>query len=313
MRHTLLGAGGSIGIPLVNELLKANEQVRLVSRSGHTMQGAESHNADITSYEEVLNSVKDSDVVYLLAGLKYDIRVWREQWPKIMQNTIDACKRANAKLIFLDNNYSYGRVNGKMTEDTPYNPCSNKGEVRAKIAAQLENEYKQNNLDAIIARAADFYGPYATTNSVPFLMVFDRMLKGQKAQWMMNADKIHTFSYTLDCAKGLKILADKKESFNRTWHLPSFNPPINGKSFIRLVADELGMKADYSIMKKWMLNLAGLFNRTVNEVVEMLYQVESDYYFDSTSFNEYFNYQPISYKDGIHETVEFLKKAGIKK
>jgi len=38
-----------------------------------------------------------------------------------MANTIEACKRAGAKLIFFDNVYMYGRVNGSMTEETPFN------------------------------------------------------------------------------------------------------------------------------------------------------------------------------------------------
>jgi nucleoside-diphosphate-sugar epimerase len=228
-----------------------------------------------------------------------------------MQNAINACKESGAKLIFFDNVYSYGKVDGRMTEETPYNPCSKKGEVRAGIAEQLENEYRHKNLDAIIARAADLYGPYGTLTSVPYFMIFERMLKGKKAQWMVNPDKVHTHSYTLDCAKGLKLLAEDPKSYNQTWHLPSSNPPIDGKTFIKLAADELGKKPDYSLMKKGLLKLVGLFNRTVAEINEMLYQYEYDYYFDSTKFEKYFNYKPISYREGIHETIEFLKETGI--
>jgi hypothetical protein len=52
--------------------------------------------------------------VYLCAGLKYDIKVWKKMWPLVMQNTIDACKEHNAKLIFFDNVYCLGKVNGPM-------------------------------------------------------------------------------------------------------------------------------------------------------------------------------------------------------
>ena len=31
-----------------------------------------------------------------------------------------------AKLIFFDNVYMYGKVNGIMTEETAFNPCSKK-------------------------------------------------------------------------------------------------------------------------------------------------------------------------------------------
>ena len=49
-------------------------------------------------------------MVFLLVGLKYDHKVWAELWPRIMANTIEACKPANAKLIFFDNVYMYGKA-----------------------------------------------------------------------------------------------------------------------------------------------------------------------------------------------------------
>ena len=42
MKHTILGAGGSIGNALTYQLLKSNESVRLVSRSAYSISGAES-------------------------------------------------------------------------------------------------------------------------------------------------------------------------------------------------------------------------------------------------------------------------------
>jgi hypothetical protein len=71
--------------------------------------------------------------VHLVVGLKYEVGVWREMWPRIIANTIEACKRAQAKLLFFDNVYMYGRASGPMTEETRYAPCSKKGEIRARL------------------------------------------------------------------------------------------------------------------------------------------------------------------------------------
>jgi nucleoside-diphosphate-sugar epimerase len=307
MNHTILGAGGSVGNALAYELLKSNQTVRLVSRSKYSMPGTESYKADITSYEETLSSVNASDIVYLCVGLPYDVKIWAELWPKIMQNTIDACKSADAKLIFFDNVYMYGNVEGKMTEMTPYNPCSKKGEIRAKLATTLENEIKRGNIEAIIARAADLYGPYATHTSLPYIMVFSRLMNGKKAQWMVDAKKIHSFSYTIDCAKGLVLLSKNDECFNQIWHLPTYNPATTGEIFIDLAAKELGVGSTYSVLRKWMIKMAGLFNHTVSELYEMTYQNEFDYHFDSEKLNQYFKYQPATYESGIQETIKFLK------
>jgi hypothetical protein len=67
------------------------------------------------------------------------------------------------------------------------------------------------------------------------------------------------------------------------------------------------------VLKKWMIKMAGLFDKTVKESVEMLYQSEFEYYFDSRKFNEYFKYSPVSYMNGIHETIGFLRKEEEKK
>ncbi len=308
MRHTILGAGGSIGNALAFELLKNKETVRLVSRSRYSIAGTESFKADITSYEETLNSIKDSDIVYLCVGLSYDRKVWKELWPKIMKNSIDACKRIGAKLIFLDNVYMYGKVDGKMTEETPYNPCSSKGEIRAKIAALLQDEIKQKKINAIIARSADFYGPYATKTSLPYVLAIDKLMHGKSAQWLVDVNMRHSYTYTIDCAKGLYLLSKRNECFNQIWHLPTYNPGIDGKTFISLIARELGVSPHYTVLKKWMLKMVGLFNKTIFEVYEMLYQNEYEYYFDSSKFNSFFKYGPKSYDEGIRETIQFLKK-----
>jgi hypothetical protein len=70
--------------------------------------------------------VAGSRIAFLVVGLKYDLREWRARWPPIMRNAIEA-KRAGARLVFFDNVYMYGKVDGPMTEETPFRPVSRKG------------------------------------------------------------------------------------------------------------------------------------------------------------------------------------------
>jgi len=41
-------------------------------------------------------------------------------------------------------------------------------------------------------------------------------------------------------------------------------------------------------MKKWMIGIGGLFNRLAKESVEMAYQYEYEYLFDSSKFGDRF-------------------------
>ena len=84
----------------------------------------------------------------------------------------------------------YGKVNGPMTQQTPFHPSSKKGEVRAEIATMLLNEIKQGNLTACIARSADFYGPHAKT-SVVNILVFDKFAKREKAAIKPGTYQLH--------------------------------------------------------------------------------------------------------------------------
>ncbi|MBD3233297.1 MAG: NAD-dependent epimerase/dehydratase family protein [candidate division Zixibacteria bacterium] len=306
-KHIILGAGGAIGNALTAELLSNDENVRLVSRTGHDIEGAESLSADLTDADATNKVIDESSIVYLMVGLPYDISVWREKWPPIMKNTVEPCKAKNARLLFFDNCYMYGKVDGKMTEETPVNPTSKKGEVRAQIADYLLTEIDRGSINAIIARSADFYGPYADETSIPYLFIFDKFAKGKKPQAIANAKALHSYTYTLDCAKALNVLANDESAYGQVWHLPTASPPLTSEEFISLTAEKLGRNPDYTVMKKWMVWLGGLFDKQAKEVYEMLYQNEYDYQFDSSKFEKHFNFTPTPYDKGIEDTIQFYR------
>jgi nucleoside-diphosphate-sugar epimerase len=263
--------------------------------------------ANLTDPDQTLQAIQGSSVVYLCVGLRYNYAIWRQQWPRIIDNTIEACKRTGARLIFFDNVYMYGKVAGAMTEETPYDPCSRKGDLRARIATQLMSEVRKGNITASIARAADFYGPGADKTSIPNLLVFQRLIKGQQAQWLANAMVRHSFTYTGDAAKALYLLASDENSWNQAWHLPTAPDPLTGSAFIAAAAEALGKASRYSILPKWMIRLGGLFDKTTSELYEMLYQYEDEYLFDSSKFEKAYNFHPVSYGEGIKATANAYK------
>ncbi len=305
--QTILGSSGIIGKELVKALPQYANKIRLVSRTPKKVnEGDELFKANLLNAEETMKAVEGSEVVYLTAGLQYDIKIWRAQWPVVMKNVIEACKQSNSKFVFFDNVYAYGKVNGWMTEDTPLNPVSEKGKVRAELHKMIMNEVEKGNLQAIIARSADFYGPNTPLSFVN-IMVFENFKKGKKAQWFIDENKKHSLTYTPDAGKGTAMLGNTDSAFNQVWHLPTNKNVLTGKEFIELVAKAMSVKPDYTIIKKWMVQMLGLFNKVIKENVEMLYQNDSDYLFHSTKFEKTFNFEPISYEEGIIETVNSMK------
>src|SRR3569833_2019065 len=229
--HTILGAGGAVANAITRELINNNDTVRLVSRKPveFDSKNVSWQKADLLNYDELLAASKGSSVIYLTAGLVYDKKIWAEQWPVIMQNFINLGKATGARLIFFDNVYMYGLVDGPMKEDTPYKPSSVKGGIRAKIADMLMDEAKAGSIRATIARGADCYGA-VSRKSFFDMMVLDKYAKKQSAQWIGKPDKLHNFSYIPDMGKGMFLLGQHPESDNQIWHMPPAKP-LTGKQF----------------------------------------------------------------------------------
>ncbi|NCD68482.1 NAD-dependent epimerase/dehydratase family protein [Mucilaginibacter agri] len=309
MIHTIFGAGGPVANALTKQLIDHNETIRLVSRRPSTIAGKNVtwQKADLLNYAEVLQAAKGSGVIYLCAGLVYNAKIWQQQWPVIMQNMINVAKETGARLIFFDNVYMYGQLNGPMTETTPYNPMSKKGEVRAKIATQLIDAALGGNIKASIIRGADFYGA-ESMNSFFDSMVLAKYAKAQGAQWIGKPKTLHSFSYIPDCGKAMYLLGQTPGSDNQIWHVPTAQA-ITGNQFIELAADVFNTKARYSTINKLMMQLVGLFNPLVKDSVEMYYQYDHDYIFNSDKFEKYFNVKPTTYRDGIVELSETLFKS----
>jgi nucleoside-diphosphate-sugar epimerase len=308
MLTTILGAGGPIGNELAAIFASKNTPVRLVGRNPKPVAGAQTFVADLSDREQTFQAVSGSTVVCLVAGLKYDLAVWRELWPRIMANTIDACKRAQAKLVFFDNVYIYGKVDGPMTEQTPAAPCSKKGAVRAEIATELMDQVKAGNLTALIARSADFYGPN-TKNGVPNVLVLEPFAKGATASWLANAAVPHSLTFTPDAARGVAMLAERESAWNQVWHLPTASNPPTGREFIELAAAAFGVRPKYRVLSRPLLRVAGLFDPVVRESYEMLYQSDAPYVFDSTKFATEFGFAGTPYPEGIRIAADSYRSS----
>jgi nucleoside-diphosphate-sugar epimerase len=278
-----------------------------VARNPKTIDGTQSMAADLSDAAQTRAAVEGAETACLLVGLPYDLSVWRELWPRIMRNAVDACKNSGTKLLFFDNVYMYGRVDGPMTEATPYRPSSKKGEIRAGIATMLMDETRAGNLQAMIARAADFYGPQ-TKNGVPNVLVLEPYARGGTASWLVNAGVPHSLTFTPDAARAVAMLIERDSAWNQVWHLPTTPEPPTGKAFIEMAAAAFGIAPKYRVLGKPMLRLVGLFNPAVRESLEMLYQSEYPYIFDSSKFAAEFGFSGTPYADGIRIAAKSYQK-----
>jgi nucleoside-diphosphate-sugar epimerase len=302
--QTILGANGVIGRELSRHLLRYTDRIRQVSRAPRPEHASdETFAADLLDPQATAAAVSGSEVAYLTAGLTYDATVWEAQWPRIMRHVIDACTRAGSKLVFFDNVYAYGRVEGAMTEDTPYNPCSRKGEVRARIATMLMDEVGRGNLQALIVRSADFYGP-GTALSLTHATVTERLRTGRTPQWIGDPTKVHTFTYTPDAGHSVAVLGNTPSAYGQVWHALTSPDPMTGEAYVRIACELAGRPYRLQVAPRWMLRMMGWFRPVLRENMEMLYQFEHDYRFDSSKIARALGLTATTYRSGIAATLQ---------
>jgi len=310
--QTILGAGGAIGNELAKALPAYTDAIRLVSRNPKKVNADdELFPCDLLDGVKLVEAVRGSEVVYLTAGLPYRLRIWRTQWPRIVQHVISACMQTNARLVFFDNVYMIdaGHV-GNITEDSPINPPSEKGKVRAELDKMILDGIRRGDLQAIIARSADYYGPGIANTSVLLELAYKNLKKGKAANWFCSFDRKHSFTYVPDAGRATAILGNDAGAYNQVWNLPTASNPMTGAQWIEAFANELKVKPKRQLATPLIVRIMGLFNPTMKEFVEMLYQYDRDYIFTSTKFENAYGFIPTAYTEGVREVVGQFRTPG---
>lgn len=302
--QAILGAGGAISPALAECLTNHHIPVRLVSRTAPASPFGTPFSADISTADGALKAIEGCEVAYLTVGLPYKLSVWEQQWRPLMQQVVNACMQSGTKLIFIDNIYMVSDASiPHIKEESPMEPSSKKGKIRADVDRILLNGINTGKLQAIIARSADFYGHMPPFKSLLLDMVITRMAKGKSPQWFYTVDRKHSFTYTPDMAEALYLMSTRPDSFNRIWNLPTAKA-MKMSELIDITNRHLGTDMKPMVMSELLMKLVRLFVPPLMEMKELKYQMVQDYWLDSSAFESFFGFQPTSYDKGIGQVLQ---------
>jgi nucleoside-diphosphate-sugar epimerase len=308
--HVVLGASGGAGGALVRELAGGGHRVRAVSRkpTADLPEGVERVAADAADPAQTRTACAGATVVYHCVQPPY--QRWAAEFPTLTQSIADAAAAAGARLVYADNLYAYGPVQGPITEDLPAQPTTSKGRVRALMAERLLAAHRSGTLQVVIGRSSDYYGP-GGANSVVGDILFGAAAQGRRARWLGRMDLPHSLNYLQDVARALRILGARPEALGEVWHLPAAEP-VTGRGFVELIGAALGRPVKVTATSRLALRLAGLFDPRARESTEMLYQWERPFVLDASKFQGAFGpLEPTPHPQAVATTVAwFRERAG---
>ncbi|WP_394750220.1 NAD-dependent epimerase/dehydratase family protein [Spongiimicrobium salis] len=299
--QTILGANGIIGEELAKALRKKyTSNISLVGRNPKKVHPEdELVIADLLDPEHLKIALKQTEIAYLTVGLPYSSEIWLRDWPKILQNVVEACKAQQCKLVYFDNTYAYPQDSHIQIEETVLAPKGKKGKAK-KIAVQFVLEAINNQeIEAVICRAPEFYGP-GKTKSITNTLIFDPIKKGKKPKVFLRDDVLRTLIYTPDASAAMALLGNTPEVYGETWHLPCDDQRLTYKQFIAEISRQLKREIPYTILNTLTLKIASFFNANARETQELLPRYRQDNIFDSSKFKKRFpNFEVTPYAKGI--------------
>jgi nucleoside-diphosphate-sugar epimerase len=311
--HVVLGAGGGTGGAIVRELVGQGRRVRAVSRGGRVAAsyGAlppalfEDVAADVTEREQLRRALDGADVVYHCAQPAYTR--WPQEFPAMTRGILAATIAAGVKLVFADNLYMYGPVEGPMTEQTPPVAQTKKGKVRVAMAAELLEAHRDGALRVVIGRSSDYYGPGGLGSALGERF-FKAVLAGKKAQWFVDLDQPHTLSYLPDMARAFVILGERDEADGQVWHTPAAEAQT-GRQYIELAARVAGTVTKPAVLGPGTVRMLGVFVPVLREFPELLYQYDRPFVMAADKFEAAFGpFVVTPHEDALRATLEWYRR-----
>ena len=303
--HVVLGATGGIGGAITRELGAQGRPTRAVSRSGKAIEsGAEAVAADVSDPEQARRAVEGASVVYHSAQPAY--HRWVQEFPVMNRSVIEAVRLAEARLVYIDNLYMYGPTAEARTEETPQRASDKKGVLRAKLAKELLEVHERGELRVVIGRLPDYFGPGGLGSATGELF-FDAAVQGKTVRWLGDLDSPHSLAYLPDVGRAFVTLGTHDAAMGRAWHLPIVGSPT-GRELATTTSRVLGRQVKISATGKTVLRLVGLFDPTVRETTEMLYQWEQPFLVSDGAFQQALGPQePTPLDEAVAATVEWFK------
>ncbi len=267
-RVTILGINGHVGHHAAKAFVAAGWEVRGFGRSNrYPVEGVRFVAGDAGSVEDMRRAIGDSEVVVNALNLPYPD--WFDGRMEALYGRVIEAMGTGRTMLFPGNVYNYAASDRVVTPGLPQNPETPRGAVRVRVEQLLEAAARRGDMQVIVLRAGDFYGPESSGDW--FDQVILREAGKGKVAMPGSGGVGHAWAYLPDLARAFEVLARERhtlggfENFHFEGH---FSPPEEMAAAIVAAAPVPLRVARFPWV---LLSLLGLLNPTLREIARMGY------------------------------------------
>ncbi len=165
----ILGATGGIGGETAAALMRRGWTINALHRDPGAAArrrrepGLTWIQGDALDREQVTRAARGASVI-VHAVNPPGYRNWAQWVLPMLESSIEAARVSGARIVLPGTLYNFGPdVFAAIREDSPQNPLTRKGRIRAAMERRL-NEAARTGVRSLIVRAGDFFGPSAANN-----------------------------------------------------------------------------------------------------------------------------------------------------
>ena len=201
MNILVTGGAGFIGKYLVKSLLEKGNSVTIFddfsnstkeSISSLIEMGVKIIEGDITKPLEIINAVKDQEIVIHLAAkisvsesISNPLQTYRVN-VEGTKNILTACEKNNVKKLIAASSaavYGEGDPNVKLTEEAELNPISPYGQTKVKMESVIKQFESEHLINCIMLRFFNIYGVGQTSEYAGVITKFlERIEQGKSLE-----------------------------------------------------------------------------------------------------------------------------------
>jgi len=298
--HVVVGAG-IVGSTLAELLANDGHDVIVITRSGSgpTHKNIKRIAADVSDLSKLLEIAPSAAAIYNCVNPPY--HRWATEWPPIAASFLSYAEKTGSVLVTCSNLYGYGPVDVPMTESLPLNAQGVNGKVRAQMWLDAKALHDAGRIQATEVRGSDYVcaGEQSRVGS----RVLPKILAGKPAQVLGDIDVKHTWTYPLDVARLMQIVATDSKAWGKAWHVPS-NEAKTQKELVSELAAVAGIKnPKLSPVPNVMWNLLAVFNPLMKALKETAYQMQRPYILDESAARKTFGMQPTEWNQILKGVV----------
>ncbi|MGV3491633.1 MAG: NAD-dependent epimerase/dehydratase family protein [Devosia sp.] len=265
-RVIILGINGHVGHHIAKAFVAAGWDVGGFGRSNkYPVPGVRFIKGDANDVEAMRAAIGDTTLVVNALNLPYPD--WDKGRKVAQTERVIAAMGKGRTLLFPGNVYNYAARDRVITPDMAQHPETARGAIRVEVEQLYRAAAERGDMQVIIIRAGDFYGPESHGDWFDLAMMTE--IKKGKVQLMGAKGVPHAWAYLPDLGRAFEKLAWHRQEFGafENFHFGGhFVTPEQMGAAVRAVRP-----VKLSMYPRWIIKPIGMFEPFMREIGKMAY------------------------------------------